>query len=83
MIRHSVGRLDNIIAQLEKLQNDAQGIFDAHVDELCCQTPGIPWGILKTSEIAAPAGSTIDYVAALKMLREKFTGEPYPVKKLK
>ena len=74
----SVGRLDNIIEQLEKLHKDAQGIFDAHVDELRCQIPGIPFGTLKACEITGRAGSALNYVAALKLLREKVTGRPYP-----
>ena len=41
MERHSVGRLDDIIVQLEKLHEEAQRIFDAHVDELRCRTPDI------------------------------------------
>jgi hypothetical protein len=75
MARHSVGRLDDIISRLEKLQDDAQGIFDAHVDELRRQSPGIPFGVVKACEISNRVGSTLNYVAALKMLREKFTGQ--------
>jgi hypothetical protein len=76
MIRHnSVGRLDSIISQLEGLQKEAQGIFDAHVEEVRCGAPGIPFGILKACEITNRAGSSLNYVAALKLLREKFTGE--------
>ena len=75
MAHTAVGRLDDIIAQLEKLQKDAQEIFDAHVDELRCNTPCASFGVLKTRAIAAPAGSTLNYVAALKMLREKFAAK--------
>jgi hypothetical protein len=76
MARHNaVGRLDVIIAQLETLHKDAQGIFDAHVDELRCRSPGTPFGVLKAREITGRAGSALNYVAALKMLRQKFTGK--------
>lgn len=75
MIRN-VGRLDNIIEQLETLHKDAQGIFDAHVDCIMCGLPpGTSFGDVKRREIAIPAGSALNYVAALKMLREKFTGQ--------
>jgi hypothetical protein len=70
----AVGRLDNIISDLERLQQDAQRIFDAHIDELHIQHPDTPFGVLKAREIAMPAGSTLNYIAALKMLREKIIG---------
>jgi len=68
----ATGRLDRIIRELEKLQDEAQDIFDAHIDFMRCQTPGVPWGALKACEITGRAGSALDYVAALKILREKF-----------
>ena len=71
----SVGRLDNIIKELERLHNDAQDIFDAHIEVVRCQTPGIPFGVLKSCEIASPAGSSLNYIAALKIVREKITGQ--------
>ena len=40
----SVGRLDKIISELERLHADAQGIFDAHVDFVRSETPGVPFG---------------------------------------
>ena len=71
----AVGRLDNIIKELERLHNDAQDIFDAHIEVVRCQTPGIPFGVLKSCEIASPAGSSLNYIAALKIVREKITGQ--------
>ena len=79
----AVGRLDDTIAQLEKLHKVAHDIFDAHVDDMVRQVHGVPWGVLKAAEIAGPAGSALDYVAALKLLRKKFTGEDYPDKQSK
>jgi hypothetical protein len=73
-----VGRLDNIISQLEQLHKDAQGIFDAHVDEMRCRMPGIPFGVLKACEITNRAGSALDYLRALKIVRENITGEKEP-----
>jgi hypothetical protein len=72
----SVGRLDKIVLELERLQADAQDIVDSHVDYLCCKSPRVPFGTLKFREIAVPAGSTMDYVAALKIVRKSITGEP-------
>ena len=70
----AVGRLDGIIAQLEKLHQDAQEIFDAHIDVLRCRAPYASFGDLKYREIASPAGSSLNYIAALKIVREKITG---------
>jgi hypothetical protein len=71
----SVGRLDNIIKELERLHHDAQDIFDAHVDLVRCQMPEVSFGILKSREIAAPAGNSLNYVNALKIVRQKIVGE--------
>jgi hypothetical protein len=79
----AVGRLDDTIAQLEKLHEVAHSIFDAHIDDVRRQCPGVPWSTLKICEIAGPAGSSMDIVRGLKILREKFIGEPYPDKKSK
>jgi hypothetical protein len=71
----SVGRIDNIIKELERLHADAQGIFDAHIDYVRCRAPSVSFGALKSREIAKPAGNTIDYIAALKIVRKKIVGE--------
>ena len=69
----SVSRLDRIIAELEKLHNEANDIFDAHVDVLMCDLPrGTSWGVTKLRRIAEPAGLTIDYVKGLRLLRDRF-----------
>jgi len=75
MARHAVGRLDDTIAQFEKLQEVAQEIIDAHVERLRAQTPGIPFGVLKSCSIINRAGPDINYVKALKIVRENITGE--------
>ena len=68
----SVKRLDRIIAELEKLHNEANDIFDAHVDVVMCDLPrGTSFGVTKFREIAEPAGLTINYIKALKLLRDK------------
>jgi hypothetical protein len=71
----AVGRIDRIIRELERLQAEAQDIFNAHVDYVLAKTPSvIPFGTLKSREIAGPAGNTINYVVALKIVRKKITG---------
>jgi hypothetical protein len=74
----AVGRLDRIIRELEQLHKEAQDIFNAHIDFVRCQSPGIPFGVLKACEIATPAGSTLNYIAALKIVREKIIGARGP-----
>ena len=71
----TVGRLDRIIKELERLHADAQGIFDAHIDYVRCREPSVPFGVLKCREIAGPAGSALNYIAALKIVRKKIAGD--------
>jgi hypothetical protein len=75
IVKPAVGRLDNIIKELERLHHDAQDIFDAHIDFVRYRRPGIPFGVLKSSEIAGPAGNSLNYINALKIVRAKITGE--------
>jgi hypothetical protein len=62
-------RLDVLIEQLERLYAEAQGVFDAHIEDLRRQRPGVPFGILKAHELATPPG--LDYLAALRRLKHK------------
>jgi hypothetical protein len=71
----SVGRIDRIIKQLEGLYGEAQDIFDSHVDyALAKDRSVISFGDMKSRAIARPAGNTINYVAALKIVRKKIIG---------
>jgi hypothetical protein len=70
-----VSRLDRIVAELQVLHDQAQDILDSHVDVLCCQQPGIPFGVLKSREIAQPAGNSLNYINALRIVRKKLTGK--------
>jgi hypothetical protein len=68
-----VSRLNRIIGELEKLQSEANQIFDAHVDVIMCDLPrGTSWGVTKLQRIAEPAGQTINHVKGLKLLRDRF-----------
>jgi hypothetical protein len=72
----ATGRIDRIIKELEGLYGEAQDIFNAHVDyALAKDRSVISFGEMKTREIARPAGSTMNYVSALKIVRKKITGE--------
>ena len=70
-----VSRLDRIIAELKVLHDHAHDIIDAHVDSLHHQAPGVPFGVLKSQEIAQPAGNSLNYVNALRIVRKKLTGK--------
>jgi hypothetical protein len=70
----AVGRIDNTIKELERLHAVARDIIDAHVDYVRCKTPGVPAGIVEQCEINGPAGSALNYVAALKIVRKSITG---------
>jgi hypothetical protein len=63
-------RLDRVMRGLEQLQNDADGIIDAHVNSWLAQHPeAVSWGEAKIRLIARPAGSTLNRVEALKVVR--------------
>jgi hypothetical protein len=70
----NTGRLDKIIRGLERLQIEAQDIFNAYVDEKICNEPRASFGEAKMYYIARPAGSALDYIAALKHVREQLNG---------
>jgi hypothetical protein len=71
----NTGRLDGIIRDLVRLQQDAQGILDAYVNEKICNAPGVSFGEAKAHYISAPAGLSLNYVAALKHVRERLTAK--------
>jgi hypothetical protein len=63
-------RIDRVMRGLEALQNDADGIIDAHVNAWLAEHPeAISWGETKLRLVARPAGMTINRVEALKLLR--------------
>jgi hypothetical protein len=67
------GRLDRIVADLERLQIEADEILNTYTDQLMTNVPyGTSWGVTKYKQLANPAGSTINRVAALKMLKDRF-----------
>lgn len=70
----AVGRIDRIIQDMERLQAEAQDIFDTHIDFVRCLAPTIPFGVLKFREIAEPAGNTLNHISGLKIVRKKLTG---------
>lgn len=68
-----VSRLDRIIRDMEALQKEANGIFDAHLDTLLCNAkPGTSYGAVRYQALGRPAGGQINYVKALQHLRSKY-----------
>jgi hypothetical protein len=66
----NTGRLDNIIKELERWQGAANEVLDHHVQVLLCDMPrGTSFGKVKLRTFM-PAGITLDYVNALKMVRD-------------
>jgi hypothetical protein len=62
-------RLDDLIGRLERAYQEAQDIFDAYIEDLRRQKPGVPFGVLKAHELATPPA--LDYLAALRRLKRK------------
>jgi hypothetical protein len=42
---------------------------------LCHQHPGVPFGVVKSQKIAQPAGNSLNYVNALRIVRKNLTGK--------
>ena len=70
-----VARLDAIIADYERLREEADAIIGAHVEELRETHPGIPAASLRSLEIMNRAGSTLNIAAAMKLIRKTLVGE--------
>jgi hypothetical protein len=69
-------RVQQIIDQLEELHRQAHEIFDARVEVILSGQPhGTSVGATKVNCIFAPAGRTLDYVQALKNLRDGKTAK--------
>jgi hypothetical protein len=68
----NTSRLDRIIAELEKIQTDADGIINIFVQGLANQRRA-SFGATKAVEIFSFAGSTLDRVAALKRVKAELT----------
>jgi hypothetical protein len=69
----ATGRLDRIVADLERLQREADEILNTYTDQLVSTGPsGTSWGVTKYQQLAAPAGSTFNRIEALKILKDRF-----------
>jgi hypothetical protein len=72
----SVSRLDGIVRELEGLHTEAKQIFDSHINYVIARYPGpAPFEVVKYRYIDEPAGRTLDYIAALKLVRCRVLGE--------
>jgi hypothetical protein len=70
-IKTVVERIDEMLAEYEKLDDEAHELFDLHIAEMRAELPGIPFGVLKQCEIAARAGTALNIPKALRQLRER------------
>jgi len=69
-------RVQQIIDRLEELHQQAHEIFDARVEVILAGQPyGTSFGATKMNCILAPAGSTLNYIQALKNLRDGKTAK--------
>jgi hypothetical protein len=76
MEKPTVSRLDRIVKELERLHAEAKQIFDSHINHVVARHPGpAPIEVVKYHWIDEPAGRTLDYIAALKLVRCRVLGE--------
>jgi hypothetical protein len=73
-------RLDRIIIDLQRLYADADEIFDAHVSVMLRELPrGTSFGVTKY-RLLEPAGRALNYINALRIVRDNITGGVPPLK---
>jgi len=65
-----VARLDAIITDWERLQDEANAIIDAFVEEMRETTPGVPASSLRVYAITNRAGSTMNVAVALRLIKQ-------------
>jgi hypothetical protein len=65
----NVGRLDAIIKGLEDLNEKANDLIDAHCAVICAEKPGAPFAMIRNREINNRAGSTVNLIEALRLVR--------------
>ena len=66
-----MSRIDRMINDFERLKRDAQEIIDVYVDGI--RPNGVPFGVVRHCEITNPAGTDLNYVNALRLVRDKMT----------
>ena len=68
-----VSRIDRLIRELETAQNEADEIFNTHLDAILCEAPPrTSYGAIRHREIGQAAGGQINYVNALRHLRDRY-----------
>jgi hypothetical protein len=69
------GKLDKAIDELQKAEQTATEILDQYTDVLVTGQPeGVSWGVTRYNLIMKPAGSRLNYLAALKQLKDRLLG---------
>jgi hypothetical protein len=69
-----VARLDAIIADYDRVREEADKIIDAYVEELRETHPGVPAASLRSLAITNRAGSTMNVAAAMRLIRKTLVG---------
>jgi hypothetical protein len=72
---NSVAHLDAIIADCDRVRQEADAIIDAYVEELREDYPGVPAASLRSLAITNRAGSTLNIAAAMRLIRKTFVRE--------
>ena len=71
---YNLGRLDQIVVDLERLQDAADDIINGYVNRIVSEaSSSTSWGGTKY-RLVAPAGHVLDRVCALKIVRRALTG---------
>lgn len=67
-----MGKLDKAIAELQQAESLASELLDTYTDALVARCPpGTSWSVTRYNNIMKPAGSRLNYLAALRQLRQR------------
>jgi hypothetical protein len=64
-------RIDEMLAEYAKLDDEAHQLIDLYVDELRFERPNVPIGMIKQTEILNRAGTILNIRRALRLVQEQ------------
>jgi hypothetical protein len=63
----TVGRIERMIADFERLQHEAAEVIDVYVENV---RGTLPFGVVRANEITNRAGLALNYPAALRLVQD-------------
>jgi hypothetical protein len=64
-------RIDEMLAEYARLDQEAHQLIDLYVNELRFERPNVPIGMIKQTEVLNRAGTTLNVPRALRVVQER------------